>query len=150
MTSTIYDISPEEIDTIISKNIPSLIQDLMKLRNTFNKYPGKELPKDLKMSIFHIGKIHKIWELRKDQINKEMQENTKPPEILETKKPLETKKSDSGNDSDSDGSVSDIDYDQEHQDKINQLLKRCEMESSLARSSKGFTIERKPAYVIEG
>ena len=158
MTPTVYDMSPDEIDTIINKNVPSLIQDLLKLRNTFNGQKNKELPKELKMSMFHIGKISKIWELRKDQIVRETLETKKQSVILEateqtnkkTNKPTNKSRSNSGNDSDSDGSVSDVDYDQDHQDKINQLLKRCEMESSLAKSSKGFTIERKPAYVIQG
>jgi len=150
MTSTAYDISPEEIDRIINKNIPSLVQDLLKLRNTFKNQNNNELSKELKMRISHIGKICKIWELRKDQIQRETLNIKERPVILETPKPMAKKKLDSENDSDSDGSISDVDYDTEHQEKINQLLKRCEIESSLARSTKGFTIERKPAYVIKG
>jgi hypothetical protein len=196
---TTYDISPEEIDTIINKNIPHLFQDLQKIINEFNNHNKDSLPKELKSSISHIGKIFKIWELKKDQIRRETKDHVTVLEtpstiakeelnaniynsverfttrqleigsrftceltqdqirretkdhvtVLETPIPTAKEELDYKDDSDSDGSISDVEYDTEHHEKIDQLLKRCEMESSIARSTKGFTIERKPAYVIK-
>lgn len=145
MASAMYDITDEEINTIMNDNISSFITDLMKLKNTFSKNNSKEIPMDLKMSIFHVGKLWKMWKFRKDQIQNQMEQINK--QNKEEEKKSSVKDDEDANDSDSE-SISDVDYDSDHQKEINKLLALSELESSLARSNKGFTIESKPEYVI--
>lgn len=157
------ELKAEDMHNIVDKNVTELIHWLIKLRNNF--FANKDnISDELRKRVFHAGKLHKMWQYRLEMMK---QADAREKARKEYKKKLEATTGASGlqkvgnnndnyakdtveNDDDdakTEESVSDIEYEEEHMDKIEHTLERCRVESKVLKSLRGFKIEENPQYV---
>ena len=158
----------EELDDIANVQIPTLVRNLCTIRSQYmTRIRNQDLPRDLDKKLILIGRLYRIWSMRTEQLAKEADNSNKESSGKEPsgkessgkepsgKEPSGKESSDkepSGKESssedqpDSDDSVSDVEYNDDCADDIHKMLHRCNIESRLHRSVKGFTIAPNPQF----
>ena len=133
----------EELDDIANVQIPTLVRNLCTIRSQYMcRNRNQDLPIDVEKKLILIGRLYRIWSLRTEQLVKEADDSNKESSNKESS----NKESSSEEQPDSDDSVSDVEYNDDCVDDIHKMLHRCDIESKLHRSVKGFTVIPSPQF----
>jgi hypothetical protein len=148
------DLTSDEIEKVANQAIPDIIKELVMVKNTYTSlYDKSKIPTDLKVKIACIDKLSKIWNFEMSKLETKLKyQSLKTSDYNDTisGKKFNEEPSTPNNKEDSDGdSVSDVDYDEFMQDDVQRTLDASIIELDIARSSKGFRLQRKPVFVID-
>lgn len=153
MSSVSSELTEDDMLDIVNKNVPEMVKWFIKVRNNFLANKGN-VSEELRTKIWHAEKLYKIWVFRLNQIEQAAkrrearQDYQQRLQNSQSKDPKQDEDVDDDNDKSDEESVSDVDYEERHQDKIENILRRCKLEGGLLKSMRGFRIVEHPQYTV--